>query len=102
LAPFQLSAGCPSSSASEYTLSWSPDRYFSVDNFLYARCCAVANGQETYQQILLLPERMPKDLTFEALLYLPSEAYERKTGQPYDYSPAFPIETYSNREGWKD
>ena len=45
---------------------------------------------------------MPKDLTFEALLYLPSEAYERKTGQPYDYSPAFPVETYSNQEGWKD
>jgi len=27
--------------------AWSPDRYFSVDNFLYARCCVVANGKET-------------------------------------------------------
>jgi hypothetical protein len=82
--------------------SWTPDRYFSVDNFLYARCCVIANGKEMYEEVLRDPALMPKDLTFEALLYVPSDAYERKTGKGYDYSPAFPIETYSNKEGWKD
>lgn len=80
--------------------AWSPERYFSVDNFLYARCCAIANGKEMYEQVLRNPALMPKDCTFEALLYVPSAAYERKTDRPYDYAPAFPIETYSNKEGW--
>ena len=82
--------------------SWSPDRYFSVDNFLYSRCCVVANGKEMYEAVLQDPTSMPKDLTFEALLYIPSEAYTRKTGKKYDYTPAFPIETYCNQEGWDE
>ncbi len=81
--------------------AWSPGRYFSVDNFLYARCCVVANGKEAYEKVLEDPTQMPKDLTFEELLYIPSKAYERKTGKAYDYSPAYPIETYSNEKGWK-
>lgn len=80
--------------------AWSPDRYFSVDNFLYARCCVVANGKDTYEKVLHDPTQMPKDLTFEALLYIASEAYKRKTGKAYDYTPAYPIETYSNQTGW--
>ena len=44
---------------------------------------------------------MPKDITFEALLYLANEAYKRKTGEEMNYIPAYPIETYSNKEGWK-
>jgi len=82
--------------------SWPSGRYFSVDNFLYARCCVVANGREIYEKVLLDPTQMPKDLTFEELLYLPAEAYERKTGNPYDYTPAYPIETYSNEAGWAE
>jgi hypothetical protein len=82
--------------------AWSPDRYFSVDNFLYARCCVVANGKTAYEKALLDPASMPKDLTFEALLYVPAEAYERKTGKKYDYTPAFPIETYSNEKAWEE
>ncbi len=81
--------------------AWSPDRYFSVDNFLYARACVVANGKEVYENVLQNPALMPKDITFEALLYLPSDAYERKTGKKLDYVPTFPIETYSNKAGWK-
>lgn len=81
--------------------AWSPKRYFSVDAFLYARCCCVANGKELYEQVLRDPSLMPKDCTFEALLYVPAEAYERKTGRAYDYTPASPIETYSNKEGWE-
>ena len=82
--------------------AWPPDHYFSVDNFLYARCCVVANGRDMYEKVLHDPAQMPKDLTFEALLYIPSEAYERKTGRQYDYTPAYPIETYSNLAGWAD
>ena len=80
--------------------AWVPDRYFSVDNFLYARCCTVANGRVFYEKALKNPSLMPKDLTFETLLYIPSEAYERKTGRRYDYSPAYSVETYSNKQGW--
>lgn len=82
--------------------SWSPEHYFSVDNFLYARCCVVANGRDLYEKVLHDPVLMPKDLTFEELLYIPSEAYERKTGKQYDYTPAYPIETYSNLAGWAE
>jgi len=81
--------------------AWSPEQYFSVDNFLYARACVIANGREAYEKVLKDPELMPKDITFEALLYMPSQAYERKTGKKWDYTPAYPIETYSNKEGWK-
>lgn len=82
--------------------AWSPDQYFSVDNFLYARCCVVANGKEAYEEVLNDPAQMPKDLAFEELLYIPSEAYERKTGKRYDYTPSYPIETYSNQIGWAE
>lgn len=81
--------------------AWQADRYFSVDNFLYARCCVVANSQKAYEAVLQDPSLMPKDVTFEALLYLPSSAYVRKTGAKYEYTPAFPIETYSNEKGWE-
>ncbi len=81
---------------------WSSGRYFPVDNFLYARSCVVANGREMYEKVLHAPKLMPKDFTFEALLYLPRIAYERKTDAKYDYVPAFPIETYSNQKGWKE
>ena len=80
--------------------AWTASQYFSVDNFLYARSCVVANGRELYEKVLQDPSQMPKDLTFEALLYLPSQAYKRKTGKPYDYTPAFSIETYSNAKAW--
>lgn len=81
--------------------AWTLDRYFSVDNFLYARCCAIANGEAFNQEVLEHPDKMPKDMTFEALLYLPSAAYQLKTGHKYDYIPTFPIETYSNHAGWE-
>lgn len=80
--------------------AWEAGRYFSVDNFLYARCCVVANGKERYERVLHDPAQMPKDLTFEQLLYVASEAYTRKTGKPYNYLPAYPVETYSNEQGW--
>ncbi|MCB9291546.1 MAG: DUF4240 domain-containing protein [Lewinellaceae bacterium] len=51
---------------------------FSSDYFLYARACVVANGKDYYEKILVNPAQMPKDFTFESLLYLAADAYKRK------------------------
>lgn len=82
--------------------TWRPGQYFSVDAFLYARCCAVANGREFFHNLLQDPTLMPKDLDFGPLLRIAEEAYVRKTGRPYTYVPAFPVETYSNETGWRE
>lgn len=76
------------------------DQHFSVDVFLYARACVVANGQAFFRQVLQNPAKMPKEYTFEAILYLAQEAFERKTGQDWTYLPQKSYETFSNREGW--
>jgi Protein of unknown function (DUF4240) len=73
----------------------------SVDDFLYARCAVVANGQAFYEKILQNPAEMPMDLTFEPLLYLASNAYKRQTGKMFMAISAFHYETYSNKRGWK-
>ena len=75
-------------------------QHFSADTFLYARCHVVANGREFYEEVLSAPEKMPKDLTFEALLSLPRKAYQLKTGEPYQYIPAFIYETFANSDAW--
>lgn len=82
--------------------AWHPDRYFSVDNFLYARACAVANGRDFYLSVLADPARMPKDLTFEALIHVAGDAYKQKTGKYFEYVPVFNMETYSNEAGWPE
>ncbi len=82
--------------------AWRTGQYFSVDAFLYARCCAVANGREFFHNLLQDPTLMPKDLDFGPLLRIAEEAYVRKTGRPYTYVPAFPVETYSNEAGWRE
>ena len=74
---------------------------FSADTFLYARCCVVANGRDFFQKVLEVPSSMPKEFTFESLLYLPEEAFRLKTGKKnYDYTPPIWFETFSNPEGW--
>lgn len=75
-------------------------RHFSVDTFLYIRACVVANGKAFYQNVLSNPAKMPKEYTFEALLYLAPAAFEQKTGETWDYVPKISYETFSNREGW--
>ena len=82
--------------------SWKKGLYFSVDNFLYARCCVVANGKEAYETVLKNPAEMPKDITFEPLLSLASQAYKLKTGKAFDYSGHFNFETYSNDKAWEN
>ncbi|WP_421947853.1 DUF4240 domain-containing protein [Phaeodactylibacter xiamenensis] len=82
--------------------AWQPHTYFSVDNFLYARACVIANGKDYYDKVSAHPEAMPKDMTFESILYIASEAFGLQRGKPFDYIPAYPIETYSNKAGWPD
>ncbi|MDX2133242.1 MAG: DUF4240 domain-containing protein [Saprospiraceae bacterium] len=81
-------------------LGWGEDT-FSVDQFLYARCCVVANGRAFYEKVLNAPSQMPVVYTFEPLLYLAEHAYRLKTGRDdYDYLPRVSYETFSNQVGW--
>ncbi len=75
--------------------------YLSVDDFLYARCAVVANGSDYYSKVLKDPTQMPKDLTFESLLYIAYTAYSRKTGKEFIGASAYNYETYSNKKGWE-
>lgn len=83
------------------TNAYGEDNYFSVDEFLYARACVVANGQKAYEHIKAHPEDMPKDLTFEPILEIASTAFRIKTGKEWDYIPSLNYETFSNEEGWQ-
>ena len=73
---------------------------FSVDGFLYARAGVVANGKSFYDRVLADPTQMPKEFSFEPLLFLAPQAYTRKTGKTWDYLPPISYETFSNRAGW--
>jgi hypothetical protein len=78
------------------------DELFSVDTFLYARCCVVANGRAFFERVLGDPFAMPKGLEFEALLTVPEEAYTRATeGDEYPHSHTPDYETFSNSDGWR-
>jgi hypothetical protein len=78
------------------------DEHFSVDSFLYARCCVVANGPVFYDTVLNNPAEFPKDVEFEALLGLASAAYERKTGEETEgFDTSVSYETFSNHAGWE-
>jgi hypothetical protein len=74
---------------------------FSVDNFLYVRCCVVANGRALFNRVLSDPTAMPKGLEFEALLTVPEEAFSLKTkGDEYPHLAEPDFETFANRAGW--
>jgi hypothetical protein len=78
------------------------DDDFSVDAFLYARCCVVANGREDYEKVLADPTEFPKDMEFEALLNVAGMAQEQQTGEDlalFDTSVSY--ETFSNEAGWR-
>lgn len=74
--------------------------YFSVDLFLYARACTVANGRKAFETALANPKKMIKNKDFEVLLYVAQKAYERKTGKEYKHVPEPNYETYANQAGW--
>ncbi|AKS42546.1 DUF4240 domain-containing protein [Wenzhouxiangella marina] len=77
------------------------EAYFSVDAFLYARCVVVANGKALFEQVLRNPREFPKDMEFEAILYVAQEAYEQKNEKEWDYVSPTDYETYSNLAGWQ-
>jgi hypothetical protein len=85
-------------------LGWGDEKgHFSVDGFLYARCCTVANGKAFYEQVLRNPSRMAKELTFEPLLYVAEKAHRLKTGSDrFDFLPTVSYETFSNHDGWQE
>jgi hypothetical protein len=85
----QIGAGC-----------YGGAQHFSVDVFLYARACVVANGKDFYYRVLRDPRKMTQDHTFEALLYLAALAYQQKTSEGWDYLPKMSCETFSNSAGW--
>lgn len=79
------------------------NEHFSVDYFLYVRCCVVANGKDYFNYVISNPDQMPKNGDFEPLLYLPMETFNKKTKtEDYDYITKFDYETFSNVDGWKD
>jgi hypothetical protein len=73
---------------------------FSKNWFLYVRCCVLATGRDFYQEVLLNPEQMPKDMEFQALLSIASKAYKRKTSQRFNYVTKYNYETFSNKQLW--
>lgn len=80
--------------------SMEKDGDFSADLFLYGRCCVVANGRETFEEVLKTPSKFPKDLFFEAILDIPERAWFRKTGKRFEYLPKYIYETGFNPNGW--
>lgn len=84
-------------------LGWGMEgKHFSVDGFLYARCCAVANGKDFYDKVLKDPLLMPTEYSFEPLLSLAEKAHRLKTNSDnYDFLPTVSYETFSNHASWK-
>ena len=76
------------------------NNYISLDCFLYMRCFIVAKGEEFYNSVLSCPQKMPKDVDFEILLSVASEAYEKKTKREFNYITGRSYETFSNKESW--
>ncbi len=97
---YQLDTKAHASNIGKYSYD-SKQRYVSADGFLYARCVVLANGQKFYKAVLNDPRKMPKDMDFESLLGLASEAYELKTGENFEYSTGCSYESFSNTDGWK-
>ncbi|KAA9333307.1 DUF4240 domain-containing protein [Hymenobacter busanensis] len=76
-------------------------RNISGDLFLYDRCGVVVNGRELYEQVVQHPELWPVGGEFESLLFLPQQAYKRKTrGGEYPYVTKVSYETCSNAAAW--
>lgn len=76
------------------------DDYFSVDDFLYVRCAAVAEGRSYYENVLNNPSTLSAEIDFEHILSVAAEAYKKKTGREFDYIPLYNYETKSNLKKW--
>ncbi|MFK7932418.1 MAG: DUF4240 domain-containing protein [Saprospiraceae bacterium] len=81
--------------------AWQLDQPFSSDHFLYARAYVIAQGKYFYEKVLKNPALMPQNEVFEELLYVAATAYEKKTGEAFNYIPSVSFETFSNPDGWE-
>ena len=73
------------------------------DSFLHSRLAVVANGEETYSQVLSDPSKFPgwfKGAWAEHLMYVPVLAYEKVTNHEFDRITSVSIESFSNLDGW--
>lgn len=80
------------------------DEYFSSDEFLYIRCIALVNSKRFYNDIIRGRRKLKRDLTFEAILYVPAFAWARlhgKSADEYPHFTEFDRESMSNSEGWE-
>ncbi len=77
------------------------ETHFSVDYFLYVRCCIIANGKEVFEKTINNPKQIPKDIDFEPLLYLAEQAYEKRMNKELEYDTGCDYETFSNIKGWE-
>lgn len=76
--------------------------YFSVDYFLYVRCCVVANGKDYYYHVINNPAAMPKEMDFESLLYFADNVYNAKQNTEGQYlQTKLSFETFSNVNAWQ-
>ena len=75
--------------------------YISGDAFLYDRCSVLINGRQFYEEVVRTPEKWPVGFEFESLIYLPQQAYARKTkDENYPHRTPLSKETCSNKAGW--
>lgn len=78
-----------------------PDSLTFADEFLYARCVALVNGQAHYQRVWEEQRLLAPELEFESLLYVAELAWERKhPGLDYPYITQMSYETFSNQAAW--
>ena len=74
------------------------------DTFLYSRCVALINGCSYYEKVKQGKEKSLWSMEFEALIYVPQEAWALKHKSSVDNYPhcaPFCFETGSNRDGWQ-
>ena len=76
------------------------EEYLSPDVFLYARCAVVAKGRDFYETVIKNSSPIDLEEDAEELLEVASEAYEKKTDEPFDYVSTYDYETFSNKSAW--
>jgi hypothetical protein len=77
-----------------------PEKHFSADLFLYARCYVVSRGRAFYERVRRDPSFMPKDSEFEDLLQVAPSAFKRATKSSWRHIASRNYETFSNTALW--
>jgi hypothetical protein len=72
----------------------------SDDDFLAARCAAVAAGRTAYEQALAAPELLDKYGDGTALLTVAPRAFRISTGRPWDHTPPVSHDAGANTDAW--